>query len=42
MTICSSQRYLTTKARQTLLGKMALEWGEEAWVSWDDLLSGTW
>lgn len=42
MTICTSKNYLELKASETLLGRMAAEWGQDAWVSWRDLLNGSW
>ncbi|KAL4249785.1 hypothetical protein ABKN59_007614 [Abortiporus biennis] len=40
MVICSSRAYLNGAASSTLVGKLAEEWGESAWVSWSDLING--
>ncbi|TCD70197.1 hypothetical protein EIP91_004377 [Steccherinum ochraceum] len=42
MTICTRRSYLSKVARKTLLGKLAAELGDDAWISWRDLLNGKW
>jgi len=42
MTICTSKKYLRGKAKGTLLGQLAAEWGDKAWVGRKELLSGDW
>lgn len=38
MTICTSQSYLGGTAKDTLLGQMAAEWGDAAWIGRRELL----
>jgi hypothetical protein len=41
MIICTNQAFLTSKAKETLVGRLADEWGPQAWVSWKDVISGS-
>lgn len=41
MYVCASRTFLASKAaQQTLVGKMAKEWGAEGWVTVQDVLNG--
>ncbi|EIN09738.1 hypothetical protein PUNSTDRAFT_44029 [Punctularia strigosozonata HHB-11173 SS5] len=40
MLICTNKAFLSTKAKNTLVGKLADEWGPEAWRSWQNIISG--
>lgn len=41
MIICTNKAFITTKAKETLAGKLADEWGTEAWASGQSVISGS-
>ncbi|KZT00794.1 uncharacterized protein LAESUDRAFT_665317 [Laetiporus sulphureus 93-53] len=40
MLICTSRAFLQHKAKASLIGKLADEWGDDAWLTWQDVLAG--
>lgn len=40
MYICSSAKFLSTHAKDTLLGQLAAEWSDTQWIEWEDIRSG--
>lgn len=39
MVVCARREFLDTKAKSSLMGKLASEWSD-SWVSWRDALQG--
>ena len=37
MYICTNRGYLSNKAKSTLLGELAQQWGPKAWTKWREL-----
>lgn len=40
MYICANRKFLEGKGKECLVGKMAAEWGEEAWMNMKDVMDG--
>jgi len=39
MVICTKRTFISEKASSTLLGTLCNRWGEQAWLSWKDILA---